>query len=578
MNSTLRPLPLFFLLFFFPIFGQTQIAAPDFQCVVNDSLFWEPSNNTCGPFTAYEVFASTSPDGPYTLLASIADPTQTFFYHNDANNQLWYYYLTSPHLCPGETVESSDTLDNLIPVMVGIESVSVAGSDVEISWPASPSPETVGYVISRNTSVGTTVLDTVYDVTTYLDISADPENQSEMYFVVALDACGNKSLVPPDHQTLFLNFTPPDACNLGLEMSWNPYVNWNNGVDRYEIYVGADGATPVLVDDVPGSQTSFTYFEGNDGETLCFYVEAVEALTDVRSRSSGGCAAISILQPLRRIDLLGASVNPDGTVDLEWFWDETALITETFQERMRLSDDVIVVEPVNLIPPLVNNNVQQDASADAQNNEYSYRISAGDECGNTVVSNESLTPFLTGTALADGNQLEWVPYTHDLATAVSYELVRLDGLGETVIFTGSSTDAKYLDPIDPTLAGDGNCYYLRVLVTFTLPDGPELSRVLRSNTVCLVPAPNVYVPNVFAPEGVNNIFRPQLSFGTLDDYEMNIYDRWGGYVFQSKNISDGWDGTREGRPMPQGVYLYQIRMTPNGNAPIELTGDVMLLR
>ena len=113
---------------------------------------------------------------------------------------------------------------------------------------------------------------------------------------------------------------------------------------------------------------------------------------------------------------------------------------------------------------------------------------------------------------------------------------------------------------------------------FERSNGEVLIRELRSNTVCLVPSPKVFVPNVFAPNGVNNIFRPQLSFGDLAEYELNIYDRWGGQVFQSASIDKGWDGRRNGEVMPQGVYLYFISLRLAGGETVELQGDVMLLR
>ena len=556
----------------------TQILAPDFQCVVNDTLFWEPATNNCGPFVSYDIYFSADEAGPYTLLNSITDPTETFFFHSDANNQIWYYYLTSNYNCPGETQLSSDTLDNLIPIAGPLEYVSVLGGGVEISWGASPSPETIGYVISRNTDQGTTVLDTVYDTTIYLDLTAEPELQSEVYFVVALDACGNKSLVPPPHQTILLDFMPPDACNPGLVLNWTAYQNWANGVGGYDIFVGADGETPELVGSVGGAETTFTYTGGNDGELLCFYVEAIENNTGFRARSNEECTGINILQPIREIELLGASVNENGTVDLEWYWDPTALLVSADQASVAVGDDAVVVQSLTLDNPLQAQNLRQDPNANAQNRAYIYTIFATDECGNMVNSNDSQTPFLQGVAGANSNQLSWNAYAHPLGQALTYTLIRVSDLGEETVFSGITNDLSFDDVVPSDLEGEGLCYYLLVEVEFERSNGEVLIRELRSNTVCLVPSPKVFVPNVFAPNGVNNIFRPQLSFGDLAEYELNIYDRWGGQVFQSTSIDKGWDGRRNGEVMPQGVYLYFISLRLAGGETVELQGDVMLLR
>ena len=577
MSKATNKLGVLLLFFFLSTVGYAQIEAPLFQCVVNDTLFWEPVANACGPFNSYEVYFSANEDGPYSLLSTVTDPAQNFFYHSDANNQTWYYYLASSHDCPGQAQLFSDTLDNLIPLAGPLEFVSVQGDSVEISWSESPSPETIGYVVSRNTTQGTTILDTIFDTTFYIDTTASPDVMSEVYFVVALDACGNKSLVIPPHQTILLDFVAPDACDPGLALSWNPYQNWANGVARYDIFVGANGEEPTLVGSAPGNETNFTYFGGNDGDALCFYVQAVEDVTGFRSNSNELCTNISILQPIREIELLGASVAPDGTVDLEWYWDPTALLVSSEQGRQAAGDDVITILDLPITGPLTAENTRADANVDVQNRSYTYTIYATDECDNMVASNESRTPFLRGAITNDGNALDWDQYTHPFGEVLNYTLIRVDGGGETVAFTGSSANLNFLDALTPDIDGGVICYYLEVEVAFTLASGEVLTRTLRSNTACLVPTPKVFVPNVFAPNGVNNIFRPQLSFGLSADYELNIYDRWGGQVFQSTSLDVGWDGRRQGDPMPQGVYLYFIRLQPEGGEVIELQGDVLLL-
>ncbi|PTM14513.1 MAG: hypothetical protein DA408_02715 [Bacteroidetes bacterium] len=579
MKSFILRFLLLALLPVFPLVAKTQVFSPDFLCVTNDSLFWAPANNPCGTFTAYEVYGSRNNTGPYSLLASIGDPAQTFFYHEAANNnETWYYYLAAPHNCPGEVVLFSDTLDNLIPLIGPLRLVTIEGSDVVISWSPSPSPEAIGYVISRNTTTGTTILDTVYNTTSYLDVNADPALRSETYFVVALDGCGNKSLVTAPHQTILLQSSPPDACNPGLTLSWNPYINWGGGVDRYEIFVSVNGAPATLSGTAAGTATSFTYSGGNDGEQLCLYVEAVEGTTGLRSRSSEVCEDINILQPIRRVDLLGASVNADGSVDLEWRWDATARIVSSEQGR-RQGSGPVVVTPLPLATPLTDSNTRTDTDANAQQAGYQYTLTATDECGNVVVSNESITPRLRGSIATDGNDLSWNAYQHPLATGLAYELVRVGPGGEMVVFDGAASDLKFLDLLD-LVANEGVtlCYFLRVNVTYTLSDGTELDRSVTSNTVCLTPAPRVYVPNVFAPNGVNRIFRPQLSFGMPTTYQLLIFDRWGGQVFESTDLNLGWDGTRNNEPLPAGIYPYVIRLTPQGGTTVELTGGVMLLR
>ncbi len=577
MNYRYLLLSLLFVLFTFS--AKTQVLPPDFLCVTNDTLVWAPVSNTCGPFNAYQVFGSNDENGPYTLLASIPDPAETTFFHADANNQTWYYYLNSDNSCPLEEVINSDTLDNLIPLAGPLTLVTVLGGGVEIDWDPSPSPETFAYIISRNTSSGTTVLDTVFGATNYTDLTGDPDLGSETYFVVALDPCGNKSLVVDPHNTVFLESTTPDPCDPNIELSWNAYQNWSGGVERYEVFVSVDGGAASLIGDTDANTTSFTYGQGNDGEQLCFYVEAIEAGTELRSRSSITCQDVSILQPMRFIYLLGTSVNADGSVTYQWVWDDSALLTEAGQNSTRNGNDVVEVTTFDPGAPLIGFNERTDLTVDANIAGYTYELYTFDECTRKARSNSSETIFLSGTAPGDGtNVLDWNPYIHDYATDVILELVKDNGTSQEVIFTGSAADVKFIDEID--LSGpeaSGVCYFIRATVTYALPNGEVIEQTILSNIVCLEQVAKVFVPNVFAPRGVNSVFRPQLGFGTAQEYLLEIYDRWGGQVFESRELNTGWNGQKNGEQMPQGVYVYRIRLVQSSGEVVELMGDVMLL-
>lgn len=88
----------------------------------------------------------------------------------------------------------------------------------------------------------------------------------------------------------------------------------------------------------------------------------------------------------------------------------------------------------------------------------------------------------------------------------------------------------------------------------------------------------LYFPNVFTPAALsNNRFVP-ITVGVLE-YEIWIYDRRGLLVYHT---ADGtpWDGTKLGRPCPQGLYVYRCRYrevsTPAGYQT--LNGTVTLVR
>ena len=82
--------------------ASAQVFPPDLLCLSGDTIVWNTPVNTCGPFNSYQIYFSTNFEGPYSLLTSVTDPTQTTFVHPNPGNLLYYYYMTSDFDCPGE--------------------------------------------------------------------------------------------------------------------------------------------------------------------------------------------------------------------------------------------------------------------------------------------------------------------------------------------------------------------------------------------------------------------------------------------------------------------------------------------
>ncbi len=70
-----------------------------------------------------------------------------------------------------------------------------------------------------------------------------------------------------------------------------------------------------------------------------------------------------------------------------------------------------------------------------------------------------------------------------------------------------------------------------------------------------------YLPNAFSPnfDGINDEFRAYSNCNILT-YSLQIFDRWGTLVFESRNIVDGWDGRgRDGKIMTDQVLAYVLQ-------------------
>ena len=87
----------------------------------------------------------------------------------------------------------------------------------------------------------------------------------------------------------------------------------------------------------------------------------------------------------------------------------------------------------------------------------------------------------------------------------------------------------------------------------------------------------LFVPNAFTPlSDKNNLFKPAQA--DVSDYRMNIYNRQGVLVFDSEDITHGWDGWSKGEVCPSGTYVYVISFRDTEGKPHTQKGTLMLLK
>lgn len=90
---------------------------------------------------------------------------------------------------------------------------------------------------------------------------------------------------------------------------------------------------------------------------------------------------------------------------------------------------------------------------------------------------------------------------------------------------------------------------------------------------------NAMLPNAFSPndDGLNDIFKliPKDERVRLKDF--SVYNRYGQRVFFTRDITEGWDGTHNGKMADLDTYFYYVRYMIGVNT-YTLKGDVTLIR
>jgi gliding motility-associated-like protein len=75
------------------------------------------------------------------------------------------------------------------------------------------------------------------------------------------------------------------------------------------------------------------------------------------------------------------------------------------------------------------------------------------------------------------------------------------------------------------------------------------------------PGSNFFVPNVFSPnqDGINDVFLPIFSEpADISSYQLQVFDRWGKMVFESRDPMVGWNGRVKEQLMNPGVYVWRM--------------------
>lgn len=162
----------------------------------------------------------------------------------------------------------------------------------------------------------------------------------------------------------------------------------------------------------------------------------------------------------------------------------------------------------------------------------------------------------------------------------------MDQMGSDVNFYGSSPDIieswiwGFGDGASATEVSASHHYseYGNYNIQLTGIDGNGcIDTVMRTLTVY---SPlQVFVPNSFTPDNdfLNDYFEPEI-YGA-ESYSFKIFNRWGGLVFESNEISNKWNGKDlKGNECLVDAYVYELDVKIRGAQGFKKVGTVTLIR
>lgn len=568
-----------FLLFYLTNLTAQFVQAPNLLCVKGDSLVYSTPNNTCGNFISVEVYGSQNRNGGYTLLGNIPNEMETTFEHITNGGEIWYYYMQSNYECGDVISLTSDTLDNLPPAVAPLISVSVENELVYLNWQESTSPQTIGYIIYRLTDQGTIPIDTIINSTSYIDTLSMANQFSAVYFVTALDECGNIGAFVEAHRTIFLESTLT-PCNQTITLNWNLYENWVNGIEAQEIWVSKNGGIAERIAVVMGDQATYIFQDIEDGTHYDFFINAIQQNTGINAKSNISSLDAMVVNPVGNLLVKNVTFIDDNEMELLWEWNPNADLTEVNIFRSSDNRSFENVGTPETTKPLANPAIYLVTPIHANAGKTFYKVKTTDQCDSSRLSNYVSTIYLEGTARpTNENLLTWTPYDSRIGTVNGYSIYKLIADNDPLFLgriDGAST--TFADPIT-TAADVGACYYIEADISVTFASSGIETYISRSNTTCLTQAATIVMPNAFAPNGQNRIFKPTILFSeTVERYQLAVYSRFGGKIFESTDLNFGWNGQKNGKDLPAGTYTYLVRIEQIDGAQVEKAGVLVLLR
>lgn len=569
------------------------IPAPQIICISTDqstgdvTINWQPyTPDACGPFQEYVILGATSMTGNFTFVGNVVNPASTSFNHVGANATLvdWYYKIVALHNCPGTVSDTSIALAEEVLDIPPINYVTVLDDgSVEVNWKKNTSSQTQGYNIYYFLGGGlSNLIDSVFGIndTVYVDLNANSDSSSFVYSVASFDVCKNLSLINPNaHNTIFLaqNIIP---CTSTLELSWNPYINWPSGT-RYLVEAKIDANPVEILDTLPDNSTGFNV-NTNDllGDSVCFRIIALHPNNNFTSASNKICLPITFVRTAGFTHFRNITVNASGGVDLSWWADSTADLTQFVYQKANNPNALSDFDSVLLSAPFSLLNSFTDINANTQDDTLYYQVITKDVCNQNSISGIGSPIFLKAELVGNSLvSLNWSNFTMPNATVLRYnvqEIVNNNAVGLGVV---GPLENIFEENIAEQATETGLfCYQIEAEYELSVPGFPNETLNSLSNIACVEREPVIFMPNALVPGGANPFAKPVLQVPNVSQYEFVVFDRWGKIMFETNSLNAAWDGTNKGEELPFGVYTYYIKAVSQQGKEIEKKGSLVLVR
>jgi len=469
--------------------------------------------------------------------------------------------------------------DTVPPVSPQLELVTVdmLTGFSELEWSLSPSPDVSGYVVYTFINDAGFAIDTIHSsiIKEYVHPSLITSEKSMSYVIAAFDNAGNISTLSNFINSIYATALL-DSCNNRIEIRWNSYPSFPRQVTGYTVLYSLNSGVLTEAGTVSSETNSFIFGGFQFDSQYCFIVRA-NLQGGGSSSSNTRCISTRMQRPPRWINADFATVVPENGILVSFKVDPESEISSYLLERKTGGSGTF-----SQLYSFNRNSASfqyNDETADKSKINF-YRLSAVNSCKKPVtVSNlaSNIVPVLVSHD--DEISVSWNPYREWNGGVSSYSLF---------VSTGNELEERYSSVPPDTgitirysdimyeMTGFDVCFMIEAREGSNPYGEPARSR---SSVVCTGVTETITVPNVFTPDNnlVNDLFYPVLSF-TPREYHLLITDKNRRRVFESRDNTLTWDGTANGSPQPEGVYLWFLEVLAPSGKNISRTGTITIIR
>ena len=510
------------------------------------------------PDQNYEQYVINWGDG---LIDTVNRGTTNIFPHryNFAPVTITVTGNYNPGNCGGSNAVIVDPIANIIGAR--IQSLNTINSDpangsIQIAFTTNSNFQyEIAQKASNETNFTTirTITNATGDIITENIQNLNTQNLTYCYTIITKDLCGNSV----NSDTLCNLRLTAEAQNNQNVVQWTPY-----GGSNFQQYILYRNEVPLTtINDI--NTATYTDTSVTCTEQYCYSIQATVGTTTTFTSTSNTDCAIAFSQDIPpTITVFNSTVDEDKRIRVFWTIETFPKITEYLVTRtdntLRLTTSELEALDVNL---------------DVDNQQYFYEIFYTNQCGNSSDKSLITSPVLLTTQQETATRivLNWSRYRNAENSFENYELEKLEADGTVYQTIPLTTDTLYTDT-DQDLQRQVLRYRIKTNINSTT------GLVSYSNVLEVERRFRIFVPNAFTPngDGLNDTFEPKAIF--VQSYNMVVYNRLGKVVFQSKEITQGWDGTFNGKEASSDVYVYTIELVDTQGNEFKTKGTFTLIR